>query len=247
MSPPWRDPGRRQGSTRRRGRLRADPPSTKEDPARRPGPRRAAPGPEDRGLGPSGVGSARERSNPEEELDLALGARRSVRGVHGVAALALGIELPDRALGRLTRVRGPDDLTQVEDRVLALDAGLKYRGVFLQTEFYKRWLDDFEADGPLPVSSIVDKGFYVQAAFYPVPRKLELYAATSQIYGDKDAGFSNSHEYLGGLNYYLVESRNHRLNFQVIRVDRSPVNSTFGYYVGGQKGTTISAALSIFF
>ncbi len=34
---------------------------------------------------------------------------------------------------------------------------------------------------------------------------------------------------------------------QVIRVDRSPVSSTFGHYVGGQKGTTVSVALSIFF
>lgn len=132
-------------------------------------------------------------------------------------------------------------------RVLAVDAGMKYRGVFLQTELYQRWLDDFEADGPLPVDRIVDKGFYVQGSFYPISKKLELYGATSQIYGDKNAGFSNSSEYLGGANYYLVDSRNHRLNFQVIRVNRSPVSSTFGYYVGGQKGTIVTLALSIFF
>jgi hypothetical protein len=47
-------------------------------------------------------------------------------------------------------------------RVFAVDAGLKYRGVFLQTEFYARHLRNFEADGPLPVTSISDKGFYVQ-------------------------------------------------------------------------------------
>jgi len=32
-----------------------------------------------------------------------------------------------------------------------------------------------------------------------------------------------------------------------MRVNRSPVSSTFGYYVGGQKGTTASVALSVFF
>jgi hypothetical protein len=138
-------------------------------------------------------------------------------------------------------------LNKADYRMLAFDAGLKYRGVFLQTEVYHRWLDHFEADGPLPVSSILDKGFYVQGAFYPVPKKVELYGATSQIFGDKDAGFSNSSEYLGGMNFYLADSRNHRINVQVIRVNRSPVNSTFGYYVGGQKGTTVTAALSIFF
>jgi hypothetical protein len=34
---------------------------------------------------------------------------------------------------------------------------------------------------------------------------------------------------------------------QVIDVNHSPVSSTFGYYVGGQDGTTVSAAFSVFF
>ena len=76
----------------------------------------------------------------------------------------------------------------VDYQILSFDAGVKYQGIFLQTEIYNRWLDNFEADGPLPVSSIHDTGFYVQGAFFPVPKKLELYGATSQIFGDKGAG-----------------------------------------------------------
>ena len=132
-------------------------------------------------------------------------------------------------------------------RLLSFDAGMKYRGIFLQTEIYTRWLDEFEADGPLPVDSILDKGFYVQGAFFPVKKKLELYGATSQIFGDKAAGFGNSYEYLGGLNFYPTDTRNHRLNLQVKDVNHSPVSSTFGYYVGGQDGPTFSAAFSVFF
>jgi hypothetical protein len=135
----------------------------------------------------------------------------------------------------------------VDYRLVSVDAGVKYRGFFLQTELYTRRLDGFKADGALPVKEIVDKGFYVQAAFFPVPKKLELYAATSQIYGDKDAGFSNSSEYLVGANWYPFKTRNHRFNLQVMDVNRSPVNSTFGYYTGGQDGTTVSAAFSVFF
>jgi hypothetical protein len=135
----------------------------------------------------------------------------------------------------------------VNYRLLSFDAGVKYKGFFLQTEVYNRWLDGFQADGPLPVSSVHDTGFYVQGAFYPIKKKLELYAATSQIYGDTSAGFSTSSEYLGGANYYPFNTRNHRLNLQIQQVNRSPVSSTFGYYVGGQKGTTFSTAFSIFF
>lgn len=136
---------------------------------------------------------------------------------------------------------------QVDYRILALDAGAKYRGIFLQTEFYTRWLNGLIADGALPVTSIVDRGFFLQGAFFPVPKKLEVYAATSQIFGDKDAGFDHSSEYLAGVNVYPANTRNHRLNVQVIDVNRSPVSSTFGYYVGGQDGTTMSVAFSVFF
>jgi len=131
--------------------------------------------------------------------------------------------------------------------LLSVDAGIKYRGIFLQAEVYNRWLADFKADGPLPVSEIHDWGFYVQAAFYAIPKKIELYAVTSQVFADKAAGFSNSSEYILGGNYYPWNSRNYRINAQVISVNRSPVSSTFGYYVGGQKGTTASMAMSVFF
>jgi hypothetical protein len=135
----------------------------------------------------------------------------------------------------------------VDYQLLAVDAGIKYRGFFLQTEIYFRRLDGFVADGPLPVSSIEDQGFYVQGAFFPLRQKLEIYAATSQVFGDEDAGFRNSSEYIFGSNFYPADSRNHRLNVQLINVNRSPVSSTFGYYVGGQDGTAVSVAFSVFF
>jgi hypothetical protein len=138
-------------------------------------------------------------------------------------------------------------ITFADYALLALDAGMKYRGIFLQTEFYWRTLDGFVADGALPVSEIDDSGFYVQAAFFPIPKKLELYAATSQIYGDGNAGFGDTSELLAGLNWYFTNSRNHRLNLQAIDVKHSSVDSLFGYYTGGQTGTTVSLAASIFF
>jgi hypothetical protein len=49
------------------------------------------------------------------------------------------------------------------------------------------------------------------------------------------------------MNFYPTDSRNHRLNVQVIDVHRSPVSSAFGYYVGGQTGTTVATSFSVFF
>jgi hypothetical protein len=138
-------------------------------------------------------------------------------------------------------------VTDADYRILSLDAGMKYKGVFLQAELFQRWLDGFKANGELPADEIKDNGFYLQAAFYPMPKVVEVYAATSQIFADSDLGFKDSSEYILGMNYYPFHTRNHRLNLQYIHVKRSPVSSTFGYYVGGQEGDTLAAAFSIFF
>jgi hypothetical protein len=132
-------------------------------------------------------------------------------------------------------------------RVLALDAGVKYKGMFLQGEFYQRWLDNFDADGPLPVGEVKDNGFYVQASFFPIKQKLELYGITSQIFGDGDAGYGDSSEYGVGMNWYPYPTRNHRLNIQFLDVNKSPVSSTFGYYTGGLDGWSLASSFSVFF
>jgi hypothetical protein len=135
----------------------------------------------------------------------------------------------------------------VDYKILSLDAGIKYKGLFLQTEIYNRWLGNFKADGALPVSNIHDTGFYVQGGFFPIPKKVELYGAMSKIFGDKGAGFSDSSEYLAGMNVYPTDTRNHRLNVQVIDVNHSPVSSAFGYYVGGLSGPVVATTFSVYF
>lgn len=131
--------------------------------------------------------------------------------------------------------------------MFSADAGMKYKGIFVGAAYFLRRLDELVAAGPLPVANVVDQGFYVQAALYPVKQKLELYGATSWVFGDKDAGFKTQHEYLGGANWFFGTTRNLRVNAQLIWVNRSPVSSNFGYYVGGQKGTTATLAASVLF
>jgi hypothetical protein len=130
---------------------------------------------------------------------------------------------------------------------VSMDFGIKYKGIFAQVEFYRRWLDNFVADGPLPVTEIEDDGWYLQAAFFPIKKKLEVYGAHSRVNGDEAAGFGDAHEYILGANYYPANTRNFRVNAQVIDVTKSAVSSVFGFYVGGQTGTTYSVATSMIF
>jgi len=138
-------------------------------------------------------------------------------------------------------------VTNADYHIFSVDAGMKYLGVFLQGEFYHRTLNGFVADGVLPLEEIVDQGFYVQAAFFPIPKKLEIYGVTSQIYGDEDAGFDDSSEYILGANYYPYPTRDIRVNLQLMDVNHSPVGSTFGYYTSGQDGQTIALGVSALF
>jgi hypothetical protein len=138
-----------------------------------------------------------------------------------------------------------DDVTirQANYRMSAADLGFKYRGFFLQGEMYHRWLNTFDADGPLPLSSLYDRGYYVALAGFPVKKRLELYTVTSQIYGS----FNRAWEVLGGANVYPANTRYFRVNLHVIRAHRSPVGSVFGYYASGLHGWVISAATYLFF
>ena len=55
----------------------------------------------------------------------------------------------------------------------AFDAGIKYRGFALNAEFYERWLDNFVADGPLPIASMFDWGFDASLGYFVLRSKLE--------------------------------------------------------------------------
>jgi hypothetical protein len=128
-------------------------------------------------------------------------------------------------------------------QLLSAAGGLKYHGLFLQGEGYDRRLDDFVANGALPVSVVRDYGFYVQLGYMVVPREFEAYGATSYIFGQ----YGRPKEFIIGGNYYPWNSRNARLNIQVIEVDRSPVSSTFGFYVGQLKGPILSIGMTGFY
>lgn len=127
-------------------------------------------------------------------------------------------------------------------RLLALDAGLKYRGFSFQSEYYFRDLGDFIATGPLPVASIYDHGFLAQMMHMVVPKKLGLYATSGYVFDDFER---YPWELGGGANFYPSGTRSWRLNLHLLHVHRSPASSFFGYYLAGQTGTILSIATDL--
>jgi hypothetical protein len=127
-------------------------------------------------------------------------------------------------------------------QVLAVDVGLKYRGLSLQGEYYFRRLFHFLATGPLPLSEVFDHGFQLQAMSMVVPKHLGVYASTSVVFDDFRR---RPWELSGGISAFPFGARSVRLNLHVIHVRRSPTGSNFGFYTAGQTGTTISLGADI--
>jgi hypothetical protein len=131
-------------------------------------------------------------------------------------------------------------VTNARYRLYTAAAGMKYRGFWLQGEGYYRKLDQFVATGKIPVSVVRDTGFYVQMAQMIVPKRIELYGTTSYVFSK----YGRPHEFIVGGNYYPWDTRNLRLNLQLINVYQSPVSSTFGFYVGKITGQVVAVGFT---
>lgn len=117
-------------------------------------------------------------------------------------------------------------------RMWAIDGGLKWNGLAVNGQYYFRWLNDFEADGPLPIASTFDHGFELSAGKFVIPRKLMLYARGSMVFGQ----FGNSHEYASGFKWHFLPTERLWLTGELMRVYKVPYGGTFTPYTAGLTG-----------
>ena len=87
-----------------------------------------------------------------------------------------------------------------------VDMGVKYRGLSWNTEYFER-TEDQNGGGKNKKAN----GFYTQAGYFVIPKKLEVAARYSMVDPDKDVAGDIQKEYTCGLNYYF---RDHRSKIQ---------------------------------
>jgi hypothetical protein len=116
----------------------------------------------------------------------------------------------------------------------AIDGGLKYKGLAFNVEFYLRWLNNFDADGPLPVSRIFDWGYDASLGHF-VTKSVELFLRSSLIKGS----FRTGGEASAGFNWYPFDTRQVWINAEVAYVWKSPYGGGYYMYSVGQTGLVV--------
>ncbi len=116
-----------------------------------------------------------------------------------------------------------------------VDFGIKYKGLAFNTEFSSRWLDKFEADGPLPLTSMHDWGFEASLGYFALQKKLETYTRTSFIHGP----FATAIEGAVGVSFYPVRTRDVWIAAEAIGISHCPYGSVLYIYSAGQTGLLV--------
>jgi hypothetical protein len=114
----------------------------------------------------------------------------------------------------------------------AVDAGIKYRGLAFNAEVYQRVLNNFNADGPLPLDSLHDWGFEASLGYFVLQSRLEAFARTSLVKGDFGTGVEGA----VGFHWYPFDTRNVWLDSEAIWIKDSPYGSAYYVYSVGQTG-----------
>jgi len=165
------------------------------------------------------IGSSftRAREDRFSDLDTSNPENTSMYNSDGVLTFSTGAFAPGVTVDKATY------------KMWAIDAGLKWNGLAINAQYYFRWLGDFLANGPLPLSSTFDHGFELSVGEFFVPKKLMAYGRTSLVFGQ----FRNSWEAAVGAKWYFLPTERLWLSAELMRTVNVPYSGTFTPYTAG--------------
>jgi len=167
-----------------------------------------------------GTSFTRSREDRFSDLDQSSPENTSIYNSDGVLMFSTGAFAPGVTVNKALY------------KMWAIDGGLKYNGFSVNGQYFMRWLSDFEADGPMPVTSTFDHGYELSAGYFVIPKKLLAYARSSQVFGH----FGDSYEYGAGLKWHFLPTERLWLNTELMRVNKVPYSGAFTPYTAGMSG-----------
>jgi hypothetical protein len=117
-------------------------------------------------------------------------------------------------------------------KLWAVDAGVKWNGLAVNSQFFMRWISDFIADGPLPLTSTFDRGGEISVGYFLKPRKVMAYGRASWIQGE----FRDNTEYGAGLKFHYLPTERLWMTTELFHIDRAAYSGAFSPYAAGMNG-----------
>jgi len=118
-------------------------------------------------------------------------------------------------------------------RMWATDWGLKYNGLAINGQYYVRTLNNFVANGPLPLTSTFDHGFELSVGKFVIPKKVMIYGRGSAVFGE----FKSPYELGAGVKWHFLPTERLWLNAELMKIiGNSPYNGAFSPYNSGING-----------
>jgi hypothetical protein len=167
-----------------------------------------------------GTAYTRSREDRFSNLDQSSPENTSLYNSDGVLTFSTGAFAPGVTVDQATY------------RLWAADAGMKWNGLAVNGQYFFRWLDDFEADGPLPIASTFDHGAEISASYFVAPKEWMVYGRASWVRGE----FGDSYEYGGGVKWHFLPTERLWINTELFRVNRAPYSGAFTPYTTGMTG-----------
>ena len=108
-----------------------------------------------------GTSFTRSREDRFSNLDQSSPENTSLYNSDGVLTFSTGAFAPGVTVDEATY------------RMWAIDGGIKWNGLAVNGQYFLRWLNDFDADGPLPLASTFDHGFELSASQFVIPQEAD--------------------------------------------------------------------------
>jgi len=167
-----------------------------------------------------GTSFTRSREDRFSNLDQSNPDNTSIHNSDGVLTFSTGAFAPGVTVQEATY------------RMWAIDGGIKWNGLAINGQYYFRWLTDFVADGPMPLSSTYDHGGELSAGYFVIPQKVMPYIRGSKVFGQ----FGDAFEYAGGVKWHFLPTERLWLSAEMMRVHKVPYGGAFTPYTAGLTG-----------
>lgn len=144
------------------------------------------------------------------------------------------IRLTDGSIIFTPELFGPAiTVEKVDYDMTSVDAGVKYKGLSLEAEWYWRQLSNYAGTNVQGIADVHDHGFQVQSSAMVAPKVLQVCLSGAGIYGQ----YGDSSEVRAGANWYPVQQRGIRVNAEWLHLNKSPVGYTAVPYPVGGNGS----------